>query len=101
MNNTKSYAVINSQTNIIENVILWDGRTEPLEITKPEIIVDEEGNEIETGNMIVAEILQPWKPPAGFYVIDIEGTQFGIGWRYNNGEFIDARQSNVDPQPTE
>lgn len=101
MNNTKSYAVINSKTYIVENVILWDGRTEPLEITKPEIIIDEQGNQVETGNMIVAEILQPWKPPVGYYVIDIDGTGFGIGWQYNNGEFIDAREGSSNPEPTE
>lgn len=98
MNNTKSYAVINSQTHIVENVILWDGRTEPLEITKPEFIIDEEGNEVETGNMIVTEILQPWKPPVNTYVICLDGEQAGIGWKYNNGEFIDAREGSSDPE---
>lgn len=101
MNNTKSYAVINSQTNIVENVIIWDGRTEPLEVTAPEIIYDNQGQAVETGNMIVVDVLQPWKPPVGFYVIDIDGTQYGIGWQYNNGEFIDARQGSTESTPTE
>jgi hypothetical protein len=101
MNNTKSYAVINSKTNIVENVIVWDGRTEPLEVTAPEIIFDEHDQEIQTGNMVVVETLLPWKPPVGFYVIDIDGTQYGIGWQYNNGEFIDARLGSSEPMPIE
>lgn len=91
MNNQKPYAVINSQTHIIENVILWDGRIEPLEITAPEIIVDSDGNQIETGNTVIVEVLQPWKPPAGMYTLCIEGTEAGIGWKVVDGEFMDVR----------
>lgn len=98
MNNQKPYAIINSETNIIENVILWDGRIEPLEITAPETIVDSDGNQIETGNTVIVKILQPWKPPAGTYVICIENTEAGIGWQYNDGEFIDARPGSSDPE---
>jgi hypothetical protein len=87
----KSYAIINSKTHIVENVIIWDGRTEPLEIKEPEIIEDEQGNKVETGNMIIVQILPRWMPPVNTYVICIDGTEAGIGWIYNEGEFQDVR----------
>lgn len=90
--NNKIYAVINSKTNIVENVIVWDGRTEVLEVKKPEIVLDEEGNEIPTGNMVVVEKLLPWLPPKNTYVVCIEGIEAGIGWLYNDGEFTDVRE---------
>lgn len=88
--NNKKYAVINKESNIVENVILWDGRTEVLEIKVPEVIIDDNGQEIQTGNIIVIESIQPWMPPINNYVICIEGTEVGIGWLYNNGEFIEV-----------
>lgn len=87
----KNYAVINSTTNICENVILWDGRTEPIVITEPEIIVDENGNVVETGNTVVVETIQPWQPPANCYVIDIDGLDVGIGWQYESNAWTDVR----------
>jgi len=101
MENVKNYAVINSETNIVENVVLWDGRTKPLEITAPEIIKDEQGNDIETGNLIIVDVLQPWMPPVGTYVVCIEGIQAGIDWLYNDGEFIDAREGSSELPPSE
>jgi hypothetical protein len=46
------YAVINDQTNIVENTIVLD-----------------EGS--------------TWTPPAGYYIVDITGTEVGIDWTYN------------------
>lgn len=63
MINVKTYAVINEQTNIVENVILWDG--EP-----------------------------PWQPPAGTYVQSLEGTEAGIGWKFENETFVDVRPTD-------
>lgn len=46
------YAVINDQTNIVENTVVLDkGST--------------------------------WTPPAGYYIVDITGTEVGIDWIYN------------------
>ena len=47
-----NYAIINDQTNIVENVIVLD-----------------EGS--------------TWTPPEGYYIVDITGTEVGIGWTYN------------------
>lgn len=91
MNEIKNYAVINNLTNICENVILWDGRTEPIVITEPETIVNENGDIIETGNSIVVETIAPWQPPSNCYVICIDGTEAGIGWKYENRNWIDIR----------
>lgn len=91
MNNLKQYAVVNSATHIIENVVLWDGRTEPLPITQPEVVIDDEGNEVDTGKQIVVGYQPPWQPPGGTYVVCIEGTEAGIGWKVEDGEFIDVR----------
>jgi len=93
----KNYAIINSKTHIIENVIIWDGRKEPLQITKPETIIDEHGNEIETGNTIVVETILPWTAPINTYVVCIENTEAGIGWLYNDGKFVDVR---IPPEET-
>lgn len=60
MSDVKTYAVINSETNIVENVILWDGESQ-------------------------------WQPPANTYVQSLEGTEAGIGWKYDGGVFIDVR----------
>ncbi len=60
MSNVKTYAVINEQTNIVENVILWDGESS-------------------------------WQPPAGTYVQSLEGCEAGIGWKFENGAFVDVR----------
>lgn len=87
----KNYAVINNLTNICNNVIIWDGQIEPLVISEPETIVDENGNIVETGNSIVIRTIQPWLPPADCYVICIDGEQCGIGWKYDNGTWIDVR----------
>jgi hypothetical protein len=95
----KIYAIINSETNIVENVIVWDGRTEPIEITEPEIIVDSEGNEIQTSNMIVTQILQPWKPPANCYPVCIDDLEAGIGWKYENQQFTDVRPVTIENEP--
>ena len=97
----KPYAIINSKTHIVENVIIWDGRTEPLEIKEPEIIEDEQGNEIETGNTVVVETIMPWTAPINTYVICIEGMEAGIGWLYNEGEFQDVRfspEETIEPE---
>jgi hypothetical protein len=63
MSNVKTYAVINEQTNIVENVILWDGES-------------------------------PWQPPAGTYVQSLEGTEAGIGWKFENETFVDVRPTD-------
>jgi hypothetical protein len=98
MNNTKNYAIINSQNHIVENVIIWDGRTEPLEIKEPEIIEDEQGNKVETGNMIVVQTLPRWMPPVNTYVVCIEGIEAGIGWQYENAEFVDVRPISIEDE---
>jgi hypothetical protein len=92
----KNYAVINNLTNICENVILWDGRNEPIIISEPETTIDEHGNVVETGNSIVIQSIAPWQPPANCYVVCIEGEQCGIDWKYDNGTWIDVR---VESQP--
>lgn len=94
----QNYAVINSNTNICENVIVWDGRTEPIQITEPETIVDENGNVIETENTIVVQTIQPWQPPANCFTICIDGLGVGIGWKYENETWIDARQADNSNQ---
>ncbi len=76
MDNIKTYAVISLTTHVIQNVILWDGRTESL------TVVDAEGNE---------QVIPPWQPPEGMCVACIEGTEAGIGWKLENGAFIDVR----------
>jgi hypothetical protein len=86
----KNYAVVNNLTNICENVVMWDGRTEPIIVSEPETIVDENGNIVETGNSIVVQTIAPWKPPANCYVVCIEN-DCGIGWKYDNGNWIDVR----------
>lgn len=55
------YAVINSATNIVENVVLWNGDVDI------------------------------WQPPAGTYTQSLEGTEAGIGWEFKDGVFTDAR----------
>jgi len=92
----KNYAVINNLTNICVNVILWDGRIDPIVISEPETIVDENGDVIETGNSIVVQTIQPWKAPSDCYVVCIEGLEVGIGFKYDNGIWIDVR---VESQP--
>lgn len=67
MNDIKTYAVINQQSNIVDNVILWDG-------------------------------VSDWRPPVGFYVQSLEGTEAGIGWTYTSGKFIDTRPV-PEPEP--
>lgn len=59
--NLQPYAIINSETHIVENAVLWDGNTET------------------------------WHPPAGFYAVALEDINAGIGWKYENGEFVDVR----------
>jgi hypothetical protein len=65
MSNIKTYAVIDEATNIVINVVLWDGESN-------------------------------WTSPLGSYVIDIAGTEAGIGWKYENQEFIDIREISVE-----
>lgn len=91
MNKIKNYAVVNSLTHLIENVVVWDGRTWPLEVTEPIIEIDEGGNEVDTGEVRVVGYQPPWQPPAGTYAICIDGTEAGIGWKVDDGEFIDVR----------
>jgi hypothetical protein len=67
MSDVKTYAVISSETNIVENVILWDGESE-------------------------------WQPPAGTYVEPLNG-EAGISWKFENGEFTDARQPCLVTEP--
>lgn len=61
----KNYAVIDEETNVIINVILWDGESN-------------------------------WVPPVGSYVVCIEGTEAGIGWKYENEQFTDIRSSAIE-----
>lgn len=91
----QNYAVINNATNICEGVILWDGRTDPIIISEPETIIDEQGNIVETGNMIVVQEIPPWQPPANCYVICVEELEVGIGWKYENETWIDAREFEI------
>ena len=60
------YAVINDQTNIVENTIVLD-----------------EG--------------AIWTPPQGYYIIDITGTEVGIGWSYDPA----TQQFSPPPPPPE
>lgn len=48
-----TFAVINSSTNICDNVISWD------------------------------DTEHPWTPPADHYVVNIDGLSVGIGWYYD------------------
>jgi hypothetical protein len=48
-----TYAVISSDTNICNNVVIWD------------------------------DSLGPWTPPANNYIVNINGLEVGIGWYYN------------------
>lgn len=56
----KIYAVLNVETNIVENIILWDGETN-------------------------------WTPPINTYILPLEGTEAGIGWKFEGGVFVDIR----------
>ncbi len=71
MSDVKTYAVIDAETNIVVNAILWDGESE-------------------------------WTPPAGTYVQSLEGTEAGIGWKFENNEFVDVRfiQQDIDSAQT-
>lgn len=60
MSDVKNYAVISSETNIVENVILLSDESD-------------------------------WNSPTENYVVCIDGTNAGIGWKYENGDFIDVR----------
>lgn len=64
MDNVKTYAVINSESSLVENVILWDGESN-------------------------------WTPPIGTFVVTLAGGA-GIGWKYENNQFIDIRPT---PEP--
>jgi len=97
----ENYAVLNNITNICENVVLWDGRIDPIVISEPETIVDENGNVVETGNFIVVQTIAPWQPPANCYVVCIQGLSVGIGWKYDNGIWNDVRvESQVENTST-
>jgi hypothetical protein len=62
-----NYAIIDDSNNLVINVAVWDGTT-------------------------------PWDPGAGLYAVLIpEGSQAGIGWTYEDGEFIPPEP----PGPTE
>ena len=87
----QNYALVNISTGICENVIMWDGRTEPIEITEPEVVIDENGNPVETGNRIVIQTIAPWQPPANCNAVNIEGLSVGIGWQLKGGIWTDIR----------
>lgn len=48
-----TYAVVNSSTNVCDNVIVWDDQ------------------------------IHPWTPPADHYTVNIDGLEVAIGWSYN------------------
>lgn len=55
-----NYALVNNETNVVENVTVWDG-------------TEESG----------------WSPPEGFSAIEIpDGLSVGAGWSYVDGVFI-------------
>jgi hypothetical protein len=60
MSNVKTYAVIDSETNLVKNAVLWDGKSS-------------------------------WSPPSGTYTQPLDGTEAGIGWKFEAGNFIDVR----------
>lgn len=69
MEGIKNYAVINNETNIVENVILLSDEAD-------------------------------WKLSTGNYVVCIDGINAGIGWKYENGSFVDVRPVSIYiPEP--
>ena len=68
-----TYALVDDNTNIVENIIMWDGNTET------------------------------WQPPVGFYTVLLENTEAGIGWSYVDGVFINPNPEPtlITPEPTE
>lgn len=60
-----TYAMVNDQTGTVDNVIVWDGNTDP-----------------ETGG---------WEPPPDYTMVEVaEGVvAVGKGWTYDGATFID------------
>lgn len=67
------FAVIQSSNNICDNVVLWD----------------------DTEN--------PWTPPAGHYIVNIDGLSVGIGWYYDQATNVwtgpPSITANFSPAP--
>lgn len=52
----KTYACVNQQTKVVDNVVVWDG-------------------------------IQEWSAPDGYDIVELTDCA-GIGWMYQNGQFI-------------
>lgn len=47
-------------------------------------------------NAVMLGDASEWPADAGTYVVCLDGTDAGIGWKYENDQFIDVR---VQPEP--
>lgn len=47
-------------------------------------------------NAVMLNDAAEWPIDAGTYVVCLDGTEAGIGWKYENDQFIDVR---VQPEP--
>jgi hypothetical protein len=77
----KHFAYINTETNLVENVIYYDGVT-PIDVPENIILVEysQEGDDIIKGSWSI----------------------MGIGWSYINGQFVEPPLPEYTPptQPT-